>query len=313
MGWAVSLPEHDRANAAWKRFSEDGGANDGQQHIHLSHTDYDDNPKHHYWAWIPTLPAKLVSIPVVSIAGPGSWDEMQHRVELLFRRETDLEGDQLVETNHGILYLMTELTDLQRRTDIQIDLVGHSMGTIVMNRILFRARPQELRKSSAEYEQAKVQAVETPADELFPVEIPTFTNLVYLAAACEIRDYEENAFAYLEEHSGTQLYHVMLHPKAETSESNKLDLAPRGSLLVWIDDFLANPVGQGERTAGRADNLMVTLYLTPSEIRDRMHVNVLALDDEFVPQKHGDFTDPCSTHGHFKFWSLASWFPEPGP
>jgi hypothetical protein len=185
------------------------------------------------------------------------------------------------------------------------------MGTIVMNRILFRARPHEVARSPAEYEQAKIQEVETPEVERLPVEIPAFANLVYLAAACNLRDLGENAIPYLEQHPDTQLFHVTLHPKSELSESNKWDLAPRGSLLVWIDDFLSNPIGQGERTAGRADNLMVVLYLTPPEIRDRVHVNVLPMDDDQVPQEHGQFTNPADTDGHFKFWSRASWFPQP--
>lgn len=308
-GLALHLPEHENAKEAWDRYHQEAASADGQQHVHLSDVDYDRNPGHVYWTWIPTLPAKVVSIPVVSIAGPGSWDEMKHRVEVLFVRETDLEGEQLVETNHGILFLMTKLSQLQRRTGIQVDLIGHSMGTIVMNRILFRARPQEVETSDAEREQAKIQALGTPEVERLPVEIPLFANLVYLAAACNLRDLGENAIPYLQQHPDSQLFSVTLHPKSELSESNKWDLAPRGSLLVWIDDFLANPIGQGERTAGRADNLMVALYLTPPEIRDRVHVNVLPMDDDHVPQEHGEFTNPADTDGYFKFWEPACWFP----
>jgi hypothetical protein len=52
---------------------------------------------------------------------------------------------------------------------------------------------------------------------------------------------------------------VMLNPKAETGELQKkfLDLPPRGSLLVWIDDFLSNPVHEQDRTMGRWTNLFL--------------------------------------------------------
>jgi len=317
-GLAVALPEHENAEDAWKQLSDDSREHGQAGHLQL-HGDLDGSPSHVYWTWIPTLPAKLVSIPVVSMAGPGSWDEMQHRVEVLFCREIDLEGNQIVETNHGLLYLMTKLAELQRdRTDIQVDLVGHSMGTIVMNRILFRGRVPSIEPPLTAVAHAEAQAEgtppeESPHEEQQPVQMPTFSNVVYLAAACNLRDCAASVFPYLEQHADTRLFNVTLHPKAELAESNSFDLAPRGSLLVWIDDFLANPIGQGERTAGRADNLAVVLYLTPPEIRDRVYVNVLPLDDERFPQKHGEFTNPDSTKGNFKFWDRASWFPEPWP
>jgi hypothetical protein len=45
---------------------------------------------------------------------------------------------------------------------------------------------------------------------------------------------------------------VHSHPVAEAGEWYPMlvDLPPRGSLLVWLDNFLANPVTEQERTLG---------------------------------------------------------------
>jgi hypothetical protein len=62
---------------------------------------------------------------------------------------------------------------------------------------------------------------------------------------------------YMKRHAETQFYNLSLHPVAEAGEWQPwlADLPPRGSLLVWIDNFLANPVTEQERTMGRWRNL----------------------------------------------------------
>jgi hypothetical protein len=105
------------------------------------------------------------------------------------------------------------------------------------------------------------------------------------------------------------VFHVVLDPDEELDEANAWDLAPRGSLLVWVDDFLAQPATLLDRTAGRYDNLMVALPDTPLGIRHQVHVRVLGRYDERAPLKHGQFTDPGETDGRFRFWTREAWWP----
>ena len=69
-------------------------------------------------------------------------------------------------------------------------------------------------------------------------------DVVYMASASSVRGYEESVYPFLEEkrENGAypRVYHLTLHPKAEIRERGFI-LAPQGSLLVWIDDFLCNP------------------------------------------------------------------------
>jgi hypothetical protein len=103
------------------------------------------------------------------------------------------------------------------------------------------------------------------------------------------------------------MYHVVLHPEAEVSEVVYWDAAPRGSLLVWLDDFFTRPVHLVDRTAGRYENLMPSLHDTPVEFRKRVFVRVMDHDAVDQPQRHGDFTEP--QHFSFRFWRPEDWFP----
>ncbi len=263
----------------------------------------------HWLRWCATLVFKPFSILAVETAGTGSWDVMLRRIDLLFQRDRDFEGQQVEQSATGLLRLMARLHDLQAETGIQVDLVGHSMGTIVLNRLLFQ---EQLGEHAAAAAAARGGNPPAP-DEPVPVALPRFRNIVYLAAACSIRDYERCAVPYLLHDHDASMYHVVLHPSAELAEANLWDVAPRGSLLVWIDDFLARPASQVERTAGRSDNLLPTLYMEPDPVRDRVHVFVLPLGDEDFPQRHGDFSDPGATHGKFRFWREACWYPAGAP
>ena len=105
-----------------------------------------------------------------------------------------------------------------------VTLVGHSMGTIILNRVLRDA----------------------PMD---------FNNIIYLGAACSIDDFTTSVLPYMKLHTNTEFYNMTLHPVAETDETYALDLCPRGSLLVWLDNFLVNPASEQERRFGRWRNL----------------------------------------------------------
>ena len=274
-----------------------------------------------------TLPFKPVSIFVVDAAGTGSWEVMRRRVELLFQRQEDLEdfdSDQdgrprVHRKRDGLLLLMYELAALQQELDLEITLVGHSMGTIVLNRLLFYSQMYGHIEAAANGSSTDAGAhaghashaehAEHPEHaEHGEIRLPEFSNVVYMAAACSLRDYEQSAFSYLLHDARARLFHVVLDPDEELDEDNAWDLAPRGSLLVWVDDFLAQPATLMDRTAGRYDNLMVALANTPRTIRHQIHVRVLSRGEGDVPAKHGQFTDPDDTDDRFRFWKREAWW-----
>ena len=83
---------------------------------------------------------------------------------------------------------------------------------------------------------------------------------------------------------------------------------PRGSLLVWVDSFLAQPNTRMERKAGRIVNLMLADHLSQGvldraghPIRDRIKIKSFDFhDDGNTPIKHGQFSD-------LEFWKPSFW------
>ena len=221
--------------------------------------------------WTVTYPFKLLSAPVIDAFGSSAWDVMLRRTDLLFHPED--ESTSLIPTDDdlkGLPYFFDSLEKtIGKEKNWEITLVGHSMGTIVANKII----------------------------KEFGDKLP-IKKIVYLASADTIQNYEEAVYPYLKSHENTDIYHFVLHPVAEESEQFWY-LPPRGSLLVWIDNFLSKPLSSKQRTAGRYDNLLPNLHNAPDKIRGRIHLRVFSAGDSAEdknPQTHSDVA------GRFKFW-----------
>ncbi len=176
-----------------------------------------------------------------------------------------------------------------------ITLVGHSMGTIVSNRIVIN-HPK----------------------------LP-FDRIIYMAAACSIKECQAAVGPYLRENTRAQFYNLSLHPYAEvaeanpsieTSKPNAADyalasagyLVPRGSLLVWLDSFFTKPVTLEDRRLGKWDAAIKNAGIFPGEVRNRVHFKMFPIGDPDQPSKHGAF---ASENFSRRFWKRD--FQEPNP
>ncbi len=243
----------------------------------------------------------LLSLPAAILldgAGNGTWDNLHRRTMMLFHRERDFERPGLSGSSgdgHGSGALARFLSELENATatgpganreEWEITLIGHSMGSFVVNEILWE----------------------------FP-ELPVRT-IVYMAAACPLRDYHESVVPWMREHPETRMFHLTLNDTAEQAEQFQagflpVPLVPRGSLLVWIDNFLGKPATLLDRTAGRFENLMAAEHLTeewpPSKdgtsIRSRIVITQFDYGGDAAdrgPVKHGGFDE-------FPFWRETFW------
>lgn len=270
------------------------------------------------------LPVKLLVAPLLDGLGTSAWDTMNRHVKVGFHNDgvdgVEPDINELASTRRvwqpqegygGIARFMRRLEKEINETSCkpgqreaggncltwQLDLIGHSMGAIMANEIL----------------------------KEFP-DAPVFDNIVYLAAASSVRDYEQSVLPYLEDHGDTKMYHLMLHDFAEIREESFFGIPPSGSLLVWIDNFLSKPATNRDKTAGRYVNLLPALPATPRELRDRIHVKafgvgrVLRSSD---PQEHGEFNNfigtlppedkaktPVTRKEGLKFWEETFWKPD---
>jgi hypothetical protein len=250
-----------------------------------------------FGAYILTFPSKVLVTPVVDAFGSSSWDVMLRHTDMLFHSEDELTESnmtnkaakmgQLVDLPmHGglamFLQKLAKMIEADKANQWEITLVGHSMGTIVANQLV------------------------RDFGEKLPI-----TKVVYLAAAATVFDYEVSIFPWLAKTKDHHMYHFQLHPRAEEGEKMAFDIPARGSLLVWIDNFLSKPLSPMARTVGRYDNLLpvlhnADLYKKSTQnrsddfsIRKQISIKIYGAGNQVEyanPQTHSDVA------ARFKFW-----------
>jgi pimeloyl-ACP methyl ester carboxylesterase len=261
---------------------------------HLPHFEFVENQPPHLSYILPSwllYPFRIVTTPLVDGFGGPSWDVMQRRTTIMYEREV---GKSHGGENHqGPLYTLgvalSEKLGSTTNYSGHFDLIGHSMGAILGSEFLRR----------------------------FPG--IHFNNVVFMAAACRVRDITDGVMPYLADkrNRDTQYFHLMLHPKAEIRESSAFHIAPEGSLLVWLDQMFEKPDASLDRMAGRYINMGLTVRFIEQEamrldpgLGQRMYFKTFPYVRGGLtngPMKHGDF-------GKYEFWDKRFWMPgENGP
>lgn len=247
---------------------------------------------------ITTLAPKLVLAPVADGFGAGALSEMRRRATSMIHSPDDDGTGREIRTSYqppqGIVHaLVDSLQALLQESQQPLDdapprsrtliLVGHSLGTLVLDQIL----------------------------EHFPrLEV---ARIIYLAPASTVTDLERGVVRYLERHPQTLYYHGMLHPYADAGEwqPGMLDLVPRGSLLEWMDDYLTSPDTPLDRVSGKWSNIVVATHVFSPAVRSRVVLKAFGVRDPFDAHdaalhrglhRHGGFSNPA-----FAFWDERSW------
>ena len=248
---------------------------------------------------VATAAPKLLLGPVLDGFGPGAWSEMRRRVGTMVHSRRDFSSSASLDPDYhpprGAAYALLDSLQAmslaqgadsvpsERRRRRAFILAGHSMGTIVIDELL----------------------------EHFP-DLPV-ARIVYLAPATTVAELETGVVRFLQRHPSTLYYHGMLHPYADAGEwqPGMLDLVPRGSLLEWVDDYLATPDTPLDRVSGKWSNLVPATHIFPPSIRDRVVLKAFGVRDPFDRgdpvlygrmHQHAGFSDPG-----FAFWDDARW------
>ncbi|PCH65951.1 MAG: hypothetical protein COC04_00550 [Gammaproteobacteria bacterium] len=213
-------------------------------------------------------PVKFVTAPLADGFGKGAWGSMLRRTDLVLNSQKAFEGGSREDSQtaaHYFFYLLDKNHNNTRKT-----LIGHSMGTIIANNVLSR----------------------------FPN--INFNEVIYMAAACKIKDLEKSVVPWLRADKNRNFYNLTLNPYRDINENGYFDFVPRGSLLIWLDEFLADVDSFEDRTAGYWFNIMRTAEVVfPPNIRNQVHLTRYGIKN-ISPQNHGDFDD-------FNFWDETFW------
>ena len=229
--------------------------------------------------WWASTPLKAAITPLVFKIGKPAWDVMLHRTNMLLWKECSLNGNCGENAPPGpndglgqgplskLIRRISDIEDLD--SDYEITLVGHSMGTIVINRL-----------------------VSTLPN--LPIE-----NIVFLASADSIRNTQYGALQYISApgNLSSRFYSWMLHPDNESRELAWAGMVPSGSLLTWIDNMFSTPDSLLDYRFGRWDSVKELPEIFTERIKRQSRLLVFPQNGTDTPHEHGDF-------GGCNFWDL---------
>jgi hypothetical protein len=211
-----------------------------------------------------SLPTSIVSLPFITGFGEGAWKMLRRRTNQMFAYEIRPEKHPSIDQVHQPGALRQFFENIQHiassdHPEVEITLVGHSMGAIVVNKIL----------------------------QAFPK--IKFDRISYLGAAASIEDFMDTVPPYLDRYPDTTFYSFSLRNKDDGGEYNFL--LPRGSLLVWIDNYYEPGISVTGRRVGYFKNKdIVSIRPMDGVCCSRMFfVKFTGLKGQ--PRKHGDFND----------------------
>jgi hypothetical protein len=232
---------------------------------------------------------------VIDGAGSPAWSSMIYTSDRLFYSDQEMHHPYRYEHREpsgagDFSYFLRELATrggLQRGRD-EVILAAHSAGAVVAN------------------------AIVQHFGETLPI-----TTLVYMAPACTIDELMTGGRVanFLAGGKTRQLYILTLHEVSELSERHFIDLTPRGSLLVWLDQFIQPKSSEFRgHMMGRARNLRLHAHLIPCDIQPQIHITAFSEQPRFAaggeppypePQIHGSFGDVPYWRGK-EAWRPAS-------
>lgn len=235
---------------------------------------------------VPLFPVRFLTVPLIDAFGSPAWEMLKRRTDLMITRTKGKEGalaifmKQLIcsesETAAGCIKYKNEKTfwvadDSESEREIELTLMGHSMGTLVIDRLIWA----------------------------FP-KVP-FKRIVYLASASSFEDVEVSVLPYVRVHGHTDFYAFSLSEGDEARETQRycvgeaeevclpryLDPLERGSLLVWIDSFLQRVYKERQLRFGRIRNHKLIEHKPFAEEYIKAIIEVPGKEGD--PTVHGDF------------------------
>lgn len=235
-----------------------------------------------------------VTYPIVNGWGTSAWQNMSRRVLCMYRNNEQFYKEKhlnncLIKTGlpdefkhhdynenlNGPMALLFKRFNTfaaeNSNTQLHIDFIGHSMGTMVWN------------------EGFRVFGNELLANNNIHID-----NIVYMGAACSMKDWETSVGHILKNSKQTQFYNLSLHPKREKQECFFPVLVAPGSLLEWIDRLYEGPASFEDRTLGKYENILTANSILNNSYKSQIHIKCFGYaytSDEIknMPVKHGGF------------------------
>jgi pimeloyl-ACP methyl ester carboxylesterase len=237
------------------------------------------------------FPIRIITTPIIDAGGKSAWDIMLRRTRIALQKQRDdvvlKDGTikiSFAPPNGSLSILMDALSDLYKENNkYYFTLIGHSLGPVMLNELI-RQYP----------------------------DLP-YRNIVYMGAACTIRDAGYALNPYMLNHTNTTFYNLCLHENADKYSTMWYAGIPRGSILEWIDTFLGDPLTSDDLTLGKWSNSLRVLHSINPEFRRHTVIKSFGINDPETntilidqPETHTDFSDP-----KLRFWEPSFWQVKP--
>jgi hypothetical protein len=242
-----------------------------------------------------TLPVRITVGTLYNGAFANSmWDNMKRRTRNVYYPPQLFDSRERERGNVGLpggefFRLLLDRIRLDSAHAWDVTLVGHSMGTIVINQALGIYQEDWLATGA-------------------------LTDIVYMAAACSIEDaltaiapmlrgIPEPESSLGSPGRAANFHNLTLNRIAEVAETHAGGLIPTGSLLVSIDQHLEKPGHPLGRTLGSEVNVLSMMNIISEElqgIRGRAVFKSFDRHPGKVPEAHGDFNKVA-------FWKRDVW------
>lgn len=229
---------------------------------------------------------RLATGVLLDAVGIPAYKNMRRRARVLFIRDEDY-GRARHELSGALPMLMEAIA--AQRSGARITVVAHSMGCSVANELVLRYGSRRFQDQEHKEQAALV-----------------FDEIVYMGAACTMREFAGSVLPYVREHPDVHFYNLCLHPFDEVDDRYMFGAVPHGSLLEWIDDYITEQESPLDRTLGKWNNAMIGLplidYLVES-VRKRVITKGFPRRGS-GPHDHGDFNDIDQRYWRREFWAL---------
>ncbi len=243
------------------------------------------------FGYVAGLPARVGTSTLISVFGARGWKEMRRRARLGFVKDPESKTDSeyavsmFTAKQDGVFaYFAEMLIDyVQEHPDTEITLIGHCMGTILATEFLSR------------YANLPIK------------------NIVFMAGASTVQETAAVIKPYLLQHPQSRFYNLCLHPRIDWFDMMDYMVLPCGSVLMWVNEFLTEPLSKEDLTVGVWGASIIILPRMLAGIEKQVTLKAFGIDDpvtnvgeEMLPRQHTDFNNPKTRFWREEFWQVPT-------